>query len=276
MRLEEINAELIDDDPKYNGARGQISPSDVEWLSEDIHRNGLLQPVVVRPVNGSKPFRLVAGFCRFMALRVLMWPKIPCVVLVGCTDFDAQLYNVNENLKRKNLSVLQEAMAINALLNLNPLLSEYDLAEKLGQSRGWVQIRKYVLSLPQEIQDDVGKGYLTSEQIRAVWQIPDKFKQYEMVKRLKEAKQRGERINLLKLIKKPKSNSNKEERDRPSIFLMMGHIQEHLGNNFGTRCLAWCAGEISDFELYHDIKNIMEHEGKDYIIPETTLEAKHI
>ena len=48
---------------------------------------------------------------------------------------------------------------------------------------------------------------------------------------------------------------------------MQDHIQNAVGNNFGTRCLAWAAGQISDFELFEDIKERADINGKNYVIP---------
>ena len=48
---------------------------------------------------------------------------------------------------------------------------------------------------------------------------------------------------------------------------MMGHIQKSIGNNFGTRCLAWTAGEISDLDLFTDVKKIAEEASLHYTIP---------
>lgn len=272
MILKHINIDDIDNDWHLNNARGEIGPHDVTDLAEDIKKHGLLQPIVVRPgLKDGKPYRLVAGFCRFMSCAILQHQTIPCVVK-DCTDLEAQLYNINENLKRKNLSMLQEARCIKAILEISPLMNEFDIAEKLGQSRGWVQIRKYILSLPDDIQFEIGRGYFTTEQVRFIWQQP-KEKQYEMVRALKNAKTRGERVNLLRMSKKAKPANIKEPRDRSQIFLMMQHIQANAGNSFATRCLAWTAGEITDVELFTDLKIIMDASGKDYVIPATRLVA---
>ncbi len=59
----------------------------------------------------------------------------------------------------------------------------------------------------------------------------------------------------------------KRPRDTDDIFYMQDHIQTTIGNNFGTRCLAWAAGEISDLDLYRDIQEIAARVGILYKIP---------
>jgi ParB/RepB/Spo0J family partition protein len=273
--LKIIPIDQIDDGAAYNVARGEIAPSEVEDLVSDIKVNGLHQPVVVRPnpePNG-KLYRLVAGFRRTMACKVLGLKHIPANIK-NMDDMTSLVCNITENINRKNLSMTQEAQTIKALLNIDPTLNEFQIAEKLGQSRGWVQIRKYVLSLPEDIQYEIGRGYMTTEQIRFIWQIGNYEKQCSIIRSIKDAKARGERINLVKWQKNKDAKDSKEPRKREMIFLMMAHIQATLGNNFGTRCLAWASGEISDLELFHDIKNIADHEGKDYVVSEKALEKK--
>ncbi len=101
-----IDVKLIDDNPKHN-CRGRITSQDVDFLARDISINGLLQPIVIRPiVEGNFKYRVVAGFSRFMALRVLRWKEIPAVIR-ECTDEEAAFINLSENLIRKDLNFMQ-------------------------------------------------------------------------------------------------------------------------------------------------------------------------
>jgi ParB family chromosome partitioning protein len=268
-----IKRELIDDNPAHN-CRGKITPTDVQFLIDDIAKNGLLQPIIVRPFKFEAfEYRIVAGFSRFMALRVLKWAEIPCVIR-NCDEEESMFLNLTENLVRKNLNWMQEASAIKRILDRYPMCTEASLADRLGQSRGWVQVRKYALALPPEVQEEIAKGNVNYEQIRQIWQMPLRENQLKAIRKIKEARERGIRV---KLIDKPPRDPNvKEPRTRADIFSLMDHIQQNLGNNFGTRCLSWAAGEISDLEIFHDMKNIADNEEKPYEIPKEPLPRERL
>jgi len=258
----------IDDNPEFN-CRGRIVPTDVEFLSKDIAENGLLQPIIVRPLIFKEyKFRIVAGFSRFLALRVLGWTVIPCVIK-NCTDEDAMFLNLSENIVRRNLNWMQEARAVQAIMKKFPYHSAEFISKKLGQSRGWVQIRQYALELPTECQEQIALGNVTQEQIRSIWQMRDNEKQLKAIKRIKEAKERGVKVKLVEAPKPDPTIALVQSRSR--IFAMQSHIRKVLGNNFGTRCLGWAAGQIPDVDLFCDIKAIAQEEGKEYEVPTEPL-----
>jgi ParB family chromosome partitioning protein len=271
VKVTQIPVQEIDDNHEFN-CRGRIVPSDVEFLTKDISENGLLQPILVRPlIHKHFKYRIVAGFSRFLALRVLRWPMIPSVI-TDCSDEEAMFLNLSENIVRRNLNWLQEAYAVRMIQQRFPTRTAEFIAEKLGQSRGWVQLRTYVLDLPPECQEQIALGNVTQEQIRSIWQMKDRDKQLIAIRKIKEAKERGIKV---KLVNKPKPDPTLALiQKRTKIFAMQTHIRKILGNNFATRCLGWAAGETSDFEIFGDIKVIADAEGKEYEIPKEPLQEE--
>lgn len=254
-RVDEIPLDLVQDHHERNYARGEIFPQDVQALKDDIAQKGLLQPVIVTPLGNGK-YQLVAGFCRTLACRLLGWKTIPAIVRL-VTDLEALYINISENVQRTNLNKLQEAKAVQKILQMDPTLNEFEIAKKLNQSRGWVQLRKYILELPPEIQEDIAKDLMPLEHIRACWRLPTKEAQYEFVRKVKERKFRGEKIHLSDIedevlnrgVSKSKKVQNKER-----IFQLQDLVRDNLGNNLATRVLGWCAGEIPDHEIINDVK----------------------
>jgi ParB/RepB/Spo0J family partition protein len=273
MDVRELKVAEIHDDEDFN-CRGIVAPIDVVSLAKDIEARGLQNPIQVQEYSPEDQkrtgyrWKLIAGFRRHMAHRVLKRETISCSVLTGLTDVQARLLNFGENLNRQDLNILQEAKAIRNLLLAG--MPQEEIAKQLNQSRGWVQVRFYVLTLPPEIQKEAAAGMLSQQQIRDLYTIKRPEDQYAAVREIKERKARGEKT--VKVEKKKKIPVNmKMPRDRAAIFEMMDHIQGAIGNNFGTRCLAWSSGEISSLELFNDIKEIAEEEGKHYEIPEKAL-----
>ncbi len=259
----------IGDDSEFN-CRGRITPSDVEVLVTDIRANGLINPILVRPstqVPGKK-YQVIAGFSRFMAIRILRWKEITCVVR-ECNESEAAFLNLSENVIRTNLNWLQEARAIQMIRMHNPSMNDEAIGLKLNKSRGWVQLRSYILQLPEKCQQAAAEGILTVEHIRSMWQAPDEMEQLRMLKKCKEGWERKVKVDLTPKIEK--SVFAKSQRTKSEIFAMMKHITDNLGPSLTTRFGAWCAGEIDAYDFFCDIQLIKEELGEPYEIPKDPL-----
>ena len=265
-----IPLEDIDADEEFN-CRGAISPIDVVSLAKDILKRGLLQPVVVyeytdeQKAARGKLYRLVAGFRRFTAFKVNESSVIPSTVQPWMNEADARFLNLAENIQRKNLNILEEALALKPLHDMG--ISDYAAADQLGVSRGWCQVRFMLLKLPQEIQIDAAAGYIKQTNIRQLYAIlrtAGKESCFESARKVKDATMAGKKIDV-----NPSRGKRgaKCHRKRSEIFEMMGHIQDRLGNSLATRAMAWCAGEISTQDLYDSIKEYADEMGIDYSIP---------
>lgn len=270
MVVRDIPMDEIFADTEFN-CRGAISPIDVIDLSRDIQENGLQNPILVQPYSSpehpGKKYRIVSGYRRHKAAIVMEWKTIPCNVREGLTDIQARVLNLSENVNRKDLNILEEAKAINNLIIAG--MTQEEIGKAVHQSRGWAQVRIYLLTLPTEIQAEAAAGLLTYNQIRELYTMSSNADRYEAVKKIKDAKERGEKTPKLR---KPNTNTLvKKKRERAEIFAMMDHIQTYVGNNFGTRCLAWAAGEISDNDVFRDVKELADEEGVNYEIPREAL-----
>ena len=98
--------------PNPNQPRKRFSPDGLEELAASIREHGVLQPLTVRKVDGS--FELVSGERRLRAARMAGLSEVPCIVI----DVDgvcSSLLALVENLQRRDLDFLEEAMALDRL-----------------------------------------------------------------------------------------------------------------------------------------------------------------
>lgn len=262
-------------DDDFN-CRGYIVPSSCIDLARSMTEEGLQNPITVQPHPNPHlgfKYRIVSGYRRFTAAaKILKWPTIPCIVREGLTDVDARLMNLGENLHRTDLNIMQEAKALQNLKIAG--LGQDEVARRLNQSRGWVQVRYYLLDMPEPIQKEAAAGLLTQQQIRDLYSMPSNQMRYDAVKQIKEAKLRGEKTP--KVTKKKVSAFAKKPRDRTEVFNMMDHILDSIGANIGTRTLAWAAGEISDADLFGDIARLAKEKGIPYAIPKEAVSSMPI
>lgn len=252
-------------DPDFN-VRGYISPLSVTDLAQSMKSKGLSQPIVVQPWDRvpGKTKRIVIGHRRHKAAEILGWVTIPSIVRDDLTEAEAMELNFIENIQREDLNMVQEAKGIERFVKRG--VTQGDIANMVKKSRGWVQVRIALLELPTDIQAEAAAGRLTVQQIRDIREEHDRDKQYAMVRLIKDRKANGEKTP--RLTKQKPNLFAKKRRDREEIFAMIEHLGGTLGYSLTTRVLAWASGELTDIQIYNDIRIACEKEGVFYQMPE--------
>ena len=269
MDVVKLPISSIEVNEEFN-CRGTILPLDVASLASDIQQNGLMNPVNVRKIGGGK-YSLVAGFRRLKAHKILEITEIDAVI-VECDDQRALIMNLSENLQRKDLNILQEANALRRLRLSG--MSEEDSARAISASRGWVQVRFMLLSLPEAIQQEAGAGVIGQEYIRELYSMGTVEEQFEAVKRIKDSKAAGVKRNLnLKRLRKGQM-FHKKQRTRAECEAMIEEILDSLGPNLSTRMLAWACGNLTESEVFSDLQEACNQAGKRYEIPSNGLNKR--
>jgi ParB/RepB/Spo0J family partition protein len=239
-------------DADFN-CRGHITPLDVLDLAKDIEKAGLQSPITVQPwlAEPGYNWRCVAGYRRLTAFKVNKTPLIPCFVRDDLSDLEAKKINLKENLLRKELNPVQEAKAILSYVVAG--WTDADIAAEFEQSRGWVQIRRNILYLPSDIQKEVAAGIITQAQVLQLSRMKNPTEMYELVRKIKDYVDRGEKVKLDKPARKIASYQ-KKHRNPTEIYEMNEYLMELIGPCIATRVLAWAAGAISDIELGEDLR----------------------
>src|SRR5215203_1100557 len=123
----------------------------LDELKYSIQEKGLLQPIVVRPLDNNSHFEVVAGNRRFRACITLQCKKILCHV-VDLDDKEAYEVSLVENVQHKTLELVEEAEAFNKYVSDYGYGGVSELARKIGKSPSYVSRRISLLKLPKEIQ----------------------------------------------------------------------------------------------------------------------------
>lgn len=165
--VKEIGLEVIDE-PRGR-IRLDIDSEKVKELADNIAQIGLLQPIVVREVDGR--FEVIAGHRRLLAFRQLGKAKIPCIVRV-VNDTECALARASENLRRVDLSPIEEA-ATYADLRDNHGLSVDEIAKEMGPSAGVVKRRLDLLKMPPNLQQAIHSGKISYGVAEELWRITD-------------------------------------------------------------------------------------------------------
>ena len=130
--------------------RKHFDENAISELSESIRRQGILQPIGVRKIDGSdNNYEIVYGERRFLASKEADLMEIPAIVL-QITDDEAQEMAVTENLQRKDVTPIEEALAYRNLLDMGSYTVQ-SLAERFGKSENYIRTRLKFASLIPEI-----------------------------------------------------------------------------------------------------------------------------
>jgi len=152
-----------------NGSRVAIDEESIRELAQSMQSIGLIQEITVYKDNGA--YVVVAGDCRFQAAKLLGWKTIDATVHEKWTPelIDIQII---ENMGRKNLSPIEEAMAFEVLLTERNY-SIADIVEKIGKSRPYVSGRLALIELHDDLQAKVHYGELNIASANELQRIED-------------------------------------------------------------------------------------------------------
>ncbi len=149
-------------------------------LAVSIREHGVIQPIIVRNVNGK--YEIIAGERRYKASALAGLTKIPAIVR-DLDDKEASKVALLENLQRKNLNPIEEARTYQKILEIDQMTQEA-LAKTMGKSQAAVSNKIRLLSLPDEIQDALLKEQISERHARALLNLEDSNKQKEMLEKV--------------------------------------------------------------------------------------------
>ena len=149
--------------------RLQFIESPLDDLMESIRQHGIIQPLIVRPVNGK--LELIAGERRWRASKKLGLATVPVIERVA-SDRDVLEMALIENLQREDLNPIEEAAGYVRLAEEFALKQE-EIATRVGKSRASVANAMRLLGLHQDIQIMVAQTRLSVGHAKAILSIKD-------------------------------------------------------------------------------------------------------
>ena len=177
-------------------------------LAVSIKEHGVIQPIIVRNVNGK--YEIIAGERRYKASALAGMTKIPAIIR-DLDDKESSKVALLENLQRKNLNPIEEARTYQKILELDEMTQE-ELAKTMGKSQSAVANKIRLLSLPEEIQTALLKEQISERHARALLNISDSSEQKEMLKKIVNTKMS---VRLLEEeIKNKSANENNKEENK--------------------------------------------------------------
>jgi len=166
-RLQQLPIEQLA--PGKYQPRSQMDPERLQELADSIRAQGLIQPVVVRPL-GRERYEIIAGERRWRAAQLAELREIP-VVVREIDDHAALAMALIENIQREDLNPLEEAVALQRLID-EFSLTHQQAAEAVGRSRAAVSNLLRLLELPDGVRKLVERGAIEMGHARALLTLP--------------------------------------------------------------------------------------------------------
>ena len=219
----------------------------LEELARSVRSSGIIQPIVVRSVDGDR-FEIVAGERRWRAAQRAGLLRVPVVVREIPDDKLLEIALV-ENLQRENLNPIEVAEAYQRLI-ADYSLTQEKVAAAVGKDRATVSNYMRLLNLPHEVQGDVAGGALAMGHARALLGLEDRAAQ---LRAAREVVTRGlsvrETESLVKQLGRPSMSRETSEKEAEPVDVHTQDAQNRLRVSLGTRVRIVRRGKSGRIEI---------------------------
>lgn len=243
--------------------RTLMDQSSLEELAESIKEQGLISPILVRPISKTK-YEIIAGERRFRASKLAGLKKVP-VLIRKISDEKALAWALIENIQRENLNPLEEAMGIHRLISEFSMTHEA-ASQAIGRSRTATSNLLRLLNLAKPVQDFLMANKISMGHARALLPLEPAMQvavAQEVISKGLSVRQVETLVNQLETKKqKPKEAPRTLKKDSDTV-----RLEEDLSNAIGAtvKLTANRKGKgklIIEFSNYDQLDGIIAHFGQ--------------
>ncbi|TLP79910.1 ParB/RepB/Spo0J family partition protein [Nesterenkonia sphaerica] len=261
----DIDVNLVQPNPRQ--PREVFDETDMAELVHSVREIGVLQPVVVRPVEDGR-YELIMGERRWRASIQAGRTTVPALIR-KTADEDLLRDALLENIHRSQLNPLEEAAAYRQLLD-DFGISQEELSRRIGRSRPQISNTLRLMKLPAAVQRRVAAGVLSSGHARALLSLEDPDQMDELARRIVSeglSVRSAEEQALVVKTDKAEDNVSRETRRLPSTTRVqeLDEYAEALTDKLDTQVkisMGARKGRIAiDFASVEDLERILEHMG---------------
>ena len=254
--------------------RGRYQPridmreESLQGLADSIKAQGVVQPIVVRPIDGQLPggdaravrYEIIAGERRWRAAQMAGLTEIPAVIR-RVPDEAAIAVALIENIQRENLNPLEEARALDRLIR-EFQVTHQQAADAVGRSRAAVSNLLRLLDLPSEVAELVERRELEMGHARALLALPGRRQQVEvgaLVAKKSISVRETEAIVRRMLAPKAAEPTDEPARD-PDVQRLERDLADKLGARVAIRHSGSGKGRlVIDYNSLDELDGILAH-----------------
>lgn len=220
--LKNLAVDLIQ--PGRYQPRQDMDPDSLQELASSIRAQGVVQPIVVRPIGGGK-YEIIAGERRWRATQIAGLHEVPSVIR-DVPDQAAIAMALIENIQREDLNPVEEAAALQRLLDEFGLTHQ-QVGDAVGRSRASVSNLLRLLQLHPEVRRHLELGALEMGHARALLSLDDELQIRAANEIIRKGLSVREAEALVRRLLNP-ANKPKSTRD-PNITRLENDLADRVG-----------------------------------------------
>lgn len=208
----------------------------LQILADSIREHGVIQPILVREMEFTPgKYEIVAGERRFRAAEMAGLDEIPVAIMTG-DDLEVAKVALIENVQRKDLNPVEEAMAYRVLMDKFGLTQD-QVATQAGKNRSTVANLLRLLDLPEEVLTMLRDGSLSAGHARALLPLEDDEKEVSLAQHIVEKELSVREVErMVAAVKRAEQEDETPEEaplDQRSVY--MKDLEERMMRALGRR-----------------------------------------
>ncbi len=228
---------LKDIQARRDQPRKDFDMNALQLLADSIREHGVIQPILVREIEFTPgKYEIVAGERRFRAAEMAGIDEIPVSIMTG-DDLEVAKVALIENVQRKDLNPVEEAMAYRMLMDKFGLTQD-QVAAQTGKNRSTVANLLRLLDLPEEVLVMLRDGSLSAGHARALLMLDDSEKEISLAQRIVEKElsvREAERLAaaIRQQAERAEQDGAEQPLDQKSVY--MKDLEERMMRTLGRR-----------------------------------------
>lgn len=250
LRISEI-------EPNKGQPRKNFDKEAMEQLAESIRMNGVLQPLLVRPLATGN-YQIIAGERRWRAAKIAGLSEVPVVIRDDLSEEQVMQVALIENLQRENLNPIEEAQGYRELIDTYKMTQD-QLSKALGKARSSIANSLGLLTLPIGVRDLLADGRLSAGHCKALKAIKDPALMTEIAARASEGELSVRSIEAIAKREAKREEAQTEVKPRMAYYT---EVEISLTEALGTK-VKICEGKKTNtlqiaFEDKEQLEGILQ------------------
>ncbi|OUO93890.1 ParB/RepB/Spo0J family partition protein [Rubneribacter badeniensis] len=254
-RTDEVPIDSVSPNPDQ--PRTNFKREELEELASSIEKDGLLQPILVRPM-GSQKYQIIAGERRWQACKMVGLPTVPVRIKEADDDKALELALV-ENVQRSDLNPIEEAYGYRRMMERRNL-TQSEVAQAMSKGRSTVANALRLLELPEEAQQLLFEEQITAGHARAILSIPTNAGRQKLTDKLVEQKLTvREAEAIARLLSGRRDDAPRQKEPVPKTFKTVARaLRDVLGTNVKVKSVQGKNKIEIEFKDEEDLERLFE------------------
>ncbi|MFD2230041.1 ParB/RepB/Spo0J family partition protein [Alkalimarinus sediminis] len=237
--------------------RRDMDPEALEELAESIRQQGVMQPIIVRPIAESR-YEIIAGERRWRATQLAGLDRVPAIIR-DVPDEAAVAMALIENIQRENLNAMEEAIALQRLQDEFEL-TQQEVAQAVGKSRSTVTNLLRLIGLSNEVKVMLEHGDLEMGHGRAMLSLSPELQLQAANQVVAKSLSVRQTEALVRKLQEEKDHPKEAKKVDPDIRRLQQDLSERIGAKVAINHTSKGKGKlVIQYSSVDELDGILNH-----------------